>query len=635
MPPSPRLGACALVPLLAVAAWAAFASAGAQAQTDYRLTLVARECPTYPSIMANRARNNIQESLEDLGADSVYAAGQPIDPAIEAANNGCVPMTVPWTFTLGRNIAGQDVGIWGALSRVGGVFRSVSTTLAGVPVRDSTGNVVLGTIPSAVTIDLTQAELAQTASRLWVQGGTPGSPLNGQQATYGFGALRCAIDNLNGDNVEWIGYPAGSRHVYCYAYYVKPPPTSGTIRVVKRNFGDTRVDFVFRGNISFAPDPQDPGNPASNFFALSPPAGGSASDDFFRAGGVTWNLREDLPAGWRLDAASCASAGASVVAVNGPGDFSIALAAGDLVTCTFDNSIEPPTAGLLLVKSSGDGDPDNGLEAVGTFALSITGPGVNLAGDVTTIVEDEPVAGLAAPALVAGTVYTIAETWPANDPLGTWGLDPVAPAFCTTCSGGTCTPVAVTPVATATGASFQLTMPATPTVCGFNNRLTYSAQLLVGKNALDAPGTFTFHTARLDDPTFEFDTTIDANTPGVPVYAPTTGGLPWGTYRIVETSGNPGLWRLASVACYDTPVVPVGQPEPVPFATFSLPPLGFIDVELTPQRPFARCVFVNERIVAPLPGNPAPVPGPGVLGLLAIAFLLAWTGAGATRRRRR
>ena len=56
------------------------------------------------------------------------------------------------------------------------------------------------------------------------------SPYPGE---YGFGALRCAIDNLNGDNVEWIGFPQGSKHVFCYAYYVKPPPTSGTIIVRK------------------------------------------------------------------------------------------------------------------------------------------------------------------------------------------------------------------------------------------------------------------------------------------------------------------------------------------------------------------------------------------------------------------
>ena len=51
--------------------------------TDYFVTIAARQCPTYTDIRANRARNNIQESLKDLGADTPYAAGQPISPAIE------------------------------------------------------------------------------------------------------------------------------------------------------------------------------------------------------------------------------------------------------------------------------------------------------------------------------------------------------------------------------------------------------------------------------------------------------------------------------------------------------------------------------------------------------------------------
>ena len=43
--------------------------------TDYFVTIAARQCPTYEDITANRARNNIQESLKDLGPDTPYAAG--------------------------------------------------------------------------------------------------------------------------------------------------------------------------------------------------------------------------------------------------------------------------------------------------------------------------------------------------------------------------------------------------------------------------------------------------------------------------------------------------------------------------------------------------------------------------------
>ena len=47
--------------------------------------------------------------------------------------------------------------------------------------------------------------------------------------------------------------------MFCYAYYVKPPPTSGTIIVRKELTADTPSDtasatFPFKGNISFNGD---------------------------------------------------------------------------------------------------------------------------------------------------------------------------------------------------------------------------------------------------------------------------------------------------------------------------------------------------------------------------------------------
>jgi len=603
----------------------------ARAQTGYTMTLVARECATYPAIMANRARNNIQESLEDLGKDSVYTDGQPISPAIESANNNCVPMAVPWTFTLGRSIGGANTGSYGRLSFVGGVFRSVTSSLVGVPELNSKGQPTGATIPSAVTIELTPAELAQTSNRLWVQGGVPGSPLNGLESTYGFGALRCAIDNLNGDNVEWNGYPSGSTQIFCYAYYVKPPPTSGTITIVKVNSGTVKQDFTFRGDLSYTPDPVHPGDPTFNFFSLSPAAGANASATFYRGSGATWNVREDLPAGWTLSDATCSKAGGSTITTNAPGDFSIALAAGDVVTCTYTNTQQPPVAGLYVVKVSGDGNLDNGLNAVGTFGLAVTGPGVNLTGIATTVTEGTAVLGLSAPALTGGNTYLIAETWPANDPLGTWGLDPVTPASCVTCPGGACQAVATSALtSTATGASFTMVMPATPTACGFKNLLSYSAQLQIGKLALNAPGTFAFDVSRLDDPTFDFSVPVVAATPNVPTYAPPTTAMPWGPYRIVETSGNPDLWTLARVQCFNQPPPLPGVPEGSPVIDVAMPTGGYVDVSLTAAQPFLRCLFTNR--LTPLPSAGVPVPGPGPYALAAMAALLALFGMFAARR---
>ena len=198
----------------------------AAAQTGYYMTLVSRVCDDYTDIMANRARNNIQESLRDLGPDTVYASGEPVTPALEDANNNCQPLASPWGFTLGSSIGGQDEGSYGRLSYVNGVNGSVAT-VAQVPELDAAGTDTGRTIDWAVTIELTpeQVDLA-SRNALWVQGGSPGDPLNGQASVYGFGALRCAIDGLNGDNVESNKFPTGTQHVFCYAYYVNPPPTS-------------------------------------------------------------------------------------------------------------------------------------------------------------------------------------------------------------------------------------------------------------------------------------------------------------------------------------------------------------------------------------------------------------------------
>ncbi len=123
-----------------------------------------------------------------------------------------------------------------------------------------------------------------------------------------FGALRCAIDNLNGDNVEWIQFPAGSRHVLCYAYYVTPPPTSGTIIIKKQVASPPNADmtFPFAGNVSYNPGGQ---------FSLKVTNGSTPSITFYRAetrpGDPPWTATELVPDGWRLTGLTCTHPGAS------------------------------------------------------------------------------------------------------------------------------------------------------------------------------------------------------------------------------------------------------------------------------------------------------------------------------------
>ena len=100
----------------------------------YQVTFVARQCPAYSDIMANLARNNIQESQQDLGPDSVYQSGQPISPSIEAANDpDCTPL-VGWQFTFGNGINGQTPGTH--LSRVSNPVSPPVTVQPSVPLLD-------------------------------------------------------------------------------------------------------------------------------------------------------------------------------------------------------------------------------------------------------------------------------------------------------------------------------------------------------------------------------------------------------------------------------------------------------------------------------------------------------------------
>ena len=107
-------------------------------------------------------------------------------------------------------------------------------------------------------------------------GGTPTDPV-ATPANFAFGALRCGVDNLNGDNVEWVTFPTTIRiHVFCFAYYVTPPPPAGTIIVRKRLSvppGGPDVPpqtFRFTGNHLLHAGPgRTRANPQSNYFNIS------------------------------------------------------------------------------------------------------------------------------------------------------------------------------------------------------------------------------------------------------------------------------------------------------------------------------------------------------------------------------
>ena len=298
---------------LACGVWLGVGTPVAAAQgTGYSVTFVARSCPQYTDIFANRARNDIQETLHNLGPDSPYTEPFRVDPVIEASDIQAVCKPLPkWEFTLGHGYQSKAVtGSWGSLSKVTGVFpRPAILTQDTTALLDQDGQQIPDeTIAGATTIELSSQEVkqAQTPDQLWAQGGTPDDPVLDQRypGQYGFGALRCAIDALNGDNVEFIFFPDGVHHVFCYGLYVQPPPTSGTITIVKKVHDAPAGDnpsFPFSGDISYD----------LNGFQLRD----RESKDFYRAGGSTWTVTEGDVANYRLDGIVCTA----VNAADGPG----------------------------------------------------------------------------------------------------------------------------------------------------------------------------------------------------------------------------------------------------------------------------------------------------------------------------
>ena len=412
--PAARIGAALIVLAGLTGVFTLALSGGTTAQAaptnPYQVTFVARQCPDYSDIMANLARNNIQESQQDLGANSVYRSGQPIAPSIEAANDpNCTPLN-GWQFTFGNGINGQTPGTH--LSRVSNPVSPPVTVQPSVPLLDPQGNPTGQSIAAATTVALTQSQITAAFNhQLWVQGGTATDPLG--TATFGnryaFGALRCAIDNLNGDNVEWVGFPSGQTNVFCYYYAVDQTPAPGTIVVQKQlAVGEPQANtFQFQGNVSYNPGATP--SPDDNPFEITVPASGATpsapgSISFVRSSGVSWHFSELPNPGWAAPTAPTCFGGP--VSISGA-QVTLTLAAGATVTCTYTDS--RPVVGTLSVLKQTTGGSG------GPFNLSVTDPSSVVTPLVATTTQpDDPVAATLgngsafAPSLVAGT-YTFSE----------------------------------------------------------------------------------------------------------------------------------------------------------------------------------------------------------------------------------
>lgn len=317
--------------LVAVAVLTGMQPAGEAAAVDpatYSVTIVARQCPTFKDIMANRERSNHQESLRDLGRNSVYAAGQPVSPDIEEPNNPkCTPLD-GWRFQFGAAELGRQVA---GLSTIGEPGRVTAPTTT-VPLLDDQGKRTDRSLAGAITVRLDARETALAQRRaLWIQGGTADDPLLHRSPVnadrkYGFGAFRCAIDQTFGDNKEWIGFPDGVRHIFCYYFTVNPVPADATIVVRKEITGRNTATFHFNGSVSYAP---------GGHFDLTVDRGRPAEKRFLRAVG-TWNFTELPDPGYQpTGPPSCTSEnGRSTFKISGQ-RVEVVLAAGDRILCVY------------------------------------------------------------------------------------------------------------------------------------------------------------------------------------------------------------------------------------------------------------------------------------------------------------
>lgn len=575
--------------LLVGAAWLAIGASRAAAQTGtgYSVTFVARDCTSYDDIFANKFRDNLMQTLQDVGPDSPYTDPTVlVNPDYEDLypQSLCKPLT-GWEFTMGQlpDLA-PVTGVWGSLTAVNNAFPSV-TTESSAPLLDQDGNQVDDeTIDGAVNVELTQEQLEVADQGQWtlrLQGGTPTDPILANRfnfgdptdPTYAFGALRCGNDNNYGDNVEGISFPEGVHHIFCYEFLVTPPPTAGLITIQKQVTGVPAGDnpsFPFNGTISYD----------VNGFQLT----NGQSQDFFRAGSRTWTVTEGDVSNYRLKDVSCASANTtSTVTVNGS-TATIDLADEDHVTCVYANVYVPPPGGLTIRKVT--------LGEVGTFSYRIArvaNNGTIYRARATTTKPRVAVDAHPSPLSLAPGRYVILERAPVSS-TGRWRL---VRARCTG-SSETRPPVTVT------------IESGKASVCTFVNAFIPHGSISVSKVTQGGTGTASFNIVPITGPPTPHIQDATTTTPGVAVDAKprtpadATGQLPLGPYRITEQPplSSTGNWGLTAVECNGV-LMPSDQ--------------GTVEITLTRTSPDVHCVFTDTFTATPtppVPPNPQPPPTP-------------------------
>jgi hypothetical protein len=541
----------------------------ASAVTRYQVTFAARSCRSYADVAVGRpgelaGRGDGGETLGRPGHDSPYQPGQPVDVAVEEdVDAGCTDLP-GWRFTIGSGYARK-----GRYSTVTGRLFTTPATKESTTRLDQTGRDTGGLLSGGVTVMLTDEQVGLAARRqLWVQGGTPDKPVGDG---YALGALRCAADGQTPGNVQWLSFPSGTRHVFCYAYYVKGAGDGGTVTVRMRTTRPVSYPqrVPFSSGLSLAPD---------GGFALA--SSGEQVEAAFTRLPAAYRVQPHPPAGWRLAGAECAASrpdgrparSASVVETK-TGATSVTLAAGDVVVCTY--SLEPPAQppGLRLsLMSPGAG---------GTFGLTLDGGAKRQSLTATTDDDVTPVtAGGADLTALAPGRYTVTVAPPAAQATQ-WTL---LGALCNGKPG----------VVNAMTVTVDL-LPGIPVECVL--RLARKAPTL-RLAVVTAGGVATAAFAVVPIGGASGGWWATANTTGYGVPAPAAGDVPrdlgFGTYLITAVAPRSTLstgWRLGALRCDPGNAAPAGGatvrvaltpdgPDPVCTATYQAEPTTRMQVTL-------------------------------------------------------
>jgi hypothetical protein len=541
--------------------------------TRYQVTFAARSCASFGDVVADQVRDDDGETIGRPGRDNGYQVSQPVDPNVEDdLDAGCTGLS-GWRFSLGSGHERK-----GLLSTVTGTVTSSPPTKDWTARLDSTGRDTGGLLAAGITVPLTDDQVRLAGRRqLWVQGGTPDQPV---QDGYAFGALRCSVDGRTGGNVQWLTFPAGIRHVFCYAYYVKGAGTPGTVTV---RMGTTRPigypqPVPFKSDLSFAP---------TSVFTLAS-SGDPVEESFARTATPTnsppYTISPQLPSGWRVAEVTCSASRADNASATSAWNIdqptstaSVTLAAGDAVVCAY--SLDPPAvpAGLTVrLYSPGAG---------AAFGVTLSaGSGTPQALTATTASDGVAVtaggADLSAPA--PGS-YTATVTPPAAEAAG-WSLTAVL------CNGtaGSINGMAAT-FTVATGIPLECVL-----------RLTRKPPALT-LNVVTAGDVATAGFSVVPADTADPGWGAAVNTTGSGAQTAATGDVPndlaFGTYLITAIpprSSESSGWRLNTFTCTPSDKVATagaairvtlfpGSPDPVCTASYQADPTTRLQVSVRAQ----------------------------------------------------